>query len=143
MSRLIPAIAIPAILLTSVAVADKKLPPIKQIKNARPKRGIFKEATRTKPVVIKTAEDASKHFGEKALENLKKQVKFDKQFVLVFAWRGSGQDKLSYSVLESFPEKVVFKYTRGRTRDLRPHVYIYVLRAKVEWRMGDRKKRAR
>ena len=60
-------------------------------------------------------------------------VDFSQQCLLVFAWRGSGQDKLDYSVAESFPEQVAFAYQPGRTRDLRPHVKVFAVRANVNW----------
>ena len=75
------------------------------------------------------------YFSEDALAALTKQVDFEQRVVLVFAWRGSGQDRLSYSVAESFPEQVFFEYKPGRTKDLRPHVYVFALRANVKWRM--------
>jgi hypothetical protein len=53
--------------------------------------------------------------------------------VLVFAWKGSGQDKIEYTVAESYPEQIQFVYQRGRTRDLRTHFKIFVLRANVKW----------
>ena len=62
------------------------------------------------------------------------QVDFEKQLVLLFAWRGSGQDQLEYTVAESYPEQVTFRYVPGRTRDLRPHVSIYALRKNVTWK---------
>ena len=50
------------------------------------------------------------HWYVRALEEV---MKNDKQIVLVFAWRGSGQDRLTYNVLESFPEQIAFKFTPG------------------------------
>ncbi len=67
-------------------------------------------------------------------QSVPEQVDFEKQIVLVFAWRGSGQDKLDYVVAESFPEQITFTYRPGRTRDLRPHVYAYALRSNVAWK---------
>lgn len=120
---------------TAVFAADSpaKLPPIKAVKNAKPKKDVFKVASLKKPLMIKSEKEAAKHFTKDGLAKLKKQVDFGKQIVLVFAWKGSGQDRLTYDVLESFPEQVAFKYKRGRTRDLRPHVYVYVLRSNVKW----------
>lgn len=109
------------------------LPPIKSVA-VKPNDSIFKAATRDKPLVIKSAADATKHFPAEGIATLKKEVDFDKQIVLVFAWRGSGQDKLSYSVLESFPEQIVFNFKRGRTKDLRPHTLVFVLRSNVRWK---------
>lgn len=128
--------ALPLLPLAAAVQAepDPKLPSIKVVKDAKPKPSIFKAATRKKPLVLRSAEEAAPHFSEDELAKLKKQVDFDQQIVLVFAWKGSGQDRLTYEVLESYPEQVVFTYKPGRTRDLRPHVYVYVLRSNVKWR---------
>jgi hypothetical protein len=108
--------------------------PIVKIDGVRPNKSVFKESSATKPLVLRSAEDAGKHFDEENLGRLKKKVDFTKQLVLVFAWRGSGQDKLNYSVAESYPEQIFFTYKRGRTRDLRPHVYVFALRSNVTWK---------
>jgi hypothetical protein len=50
----------------------------------------------------------------------------------VFAWRGSGQDKMTYTIAESFPEQITFKILPGRTRDLRSHLKIYASRKNVK-----------
>lgn len=110
-------------------------PPIKAIKDVKPKANVFKAGGRKKPIVIKSAEDAAKYFSKDAVAALMKQVSFEKQVVLVFAWRGSGQDKLTFAVAESFPEQIFFTLKPGRTRDLRPHVHIYALRSNVKWRV--------
>jgi hypothetical protein len=114
------------------ASAGEGLPPIKEV-SAKPKANVFKTATRKKPIVLKSEDDAAKYFGDAELAKLKKAVDFEKQFALVFAWRGSGQDKLNTAILESFPEQIVFSIRRGRTRDLRPHVHVFALRANVRW----------
>jgi hypothetical protein len=36
-------------------------------------------------------------------------------------------------VKESFPEQIMFSYKPGRTRDLRPHLKVYVLQSNVKW----------
>lgn len=118
------------------AAPNPKVPPIKVIAKATPGRGIFNIATRNKPLVIRSEKEAAKHFEGDELARLTKQVDFEQQIVLVFAWRGSGQDKLTYSVLESYPEQVVFHYKPGRTKDLRPHIHVYALRSNVKWRTG-------
>ena len=90
------------------------------------------------PVELTSLEDAKKHFEGDALDQLKAKVDFGNQIVLVFAWRGSGQDKLDYVVMESFPEQIAFSYRPGRTRDLRPHVHVFALRSNVKWRAGGK-----
>ena len=90
------------------------------------------------PVELTSLEDAKKHFEGDALDQLKAKVDFGNQIVLVFAWRGSGQDKLDYVVMESFPEQIAFSYRPGRTRDLRPHVHVFAFRSNVKWRAGGK-----
>ncbi len=117
-------------LLIAVASAQE---PIVKLGKIRPDMSVFKQSNRTKPLEMRSADEAAKHFSGEALAKLKEQVDFEKQIVLVFAWRGSGQDKLDYSVAESYPEQIFFKYKPGRTRDLRPHVYVFALRSNVTW----------
>ena len=74
-----------------------------------------------------------KYFKKGAIKVIKKSIDFTKQKLLVFGWRGSGGDKIDYVVLESYPEQIAFTKTRGRTRDLRSHIHIYVLRKNVSW----------
>ena len=61
------------------------------------------------------------------------KVDFKKQIVLVFAWRGSGGDKLEYQILESFPEQIPFSLRPGVTDDLRSHSRVFALRSNVKW----------
>lgn len=118
----------------ALAAPDASILPIKDLKAVKPNETVFKEASRQKPLVIKSEKEAAEYFGMDALAALKKQVNFEQQIVLVFAWRGSGQDRLAYSVAESFPEQVFFEYKPGRTKDLRPHTYVFALRSNVKWR---------
>ena len=106
--------------------------PIVAIKVA-PEMSVFKNSNFNKPIVVKSKEEAAKHFGKKAVASLVKAVDFKKQFVLVFAWRGSGGDQLNYTVAESFPEQITFSRQFGRTRDLRPHAKVFALRSNVKW----------
>ena len=118
-------------LICSSAVAADE--PIMAVKGVQPKATVFEAAKRDAPAVLRGADEAAKYFDDEALAALKKQVDFEKQVVLVFAWRGSGQDRLTYAVAESFPEQIFFTVKPGRTRDLREHVQVYALRANVKW----------
>jgi hypothetical protein len=107
--------------------------PIVELK-VTPEKSVFKDDSAwNKPIVIKSNDDAAKHFDKNALETIKKNVDFEKQIVLVFAWRGSGGDKLEYKILESFPEQVPFSLKAGLTDDLRSHTRVFVLRSNVKW----------
>ncbi|MSQ96735.1 MAG: hypothetical protein EXR98_19575 [Gemmataceae bacterium] len=84
-----------------------------------------------KPTVLRSADDAAKVFDKDAIAALAKKVDFKKQFVVVFAWQGSGGDKLAYTVFESFPEQITFSMKHGLTDDIRPHVQVFALRSNV------------
>ncbi|MDP6046909.1 MAG: hypothetical protein QGH94_14440 [Phycisphaerae bacterium] len=121
-------------IIASSGPATAAVDPIRAIKGAIPKPSIFQAASRNTPLVVRSEKEASAHFPDVALAALKKQVDFKQQTVLVFAWRGSGQDRMTYTVAESFPEQVFFKYRPGRTCDLRVHMKIFALRSNVRWR---------
>jgi hypothetical protein len=106
--------------------------PIVELK-VTPEKGVFKNSVWHKPIVIKSQDEAAKHFGKDALEVIAKKVDFKKQIMLVFAWQGSGGDKLEYKILESFPEQVPFSFTPGLTLDIRAHSHVFVLRSNVKW----------
>ena len=123
------AVATLILAMSAVAVARDAIVEL----DVKPGQSVFKESSWNKPLVLNSKEDAAKHFGEEALKALTEKVDFEKQIVLVFAWRGSGQDKMQYAVKESFPEQIVFARKRGMTRDLRPHTKVFALRSNVRW----------
>ena len=129
-------IASVVITIVSVSVASAQQP-IVELK-VTPEKSVFKDAKWNKPIVIKSMEDAGKHFGEEAQKTIGKEVDFKKQIVLVFAWQGSGGDKLEYAILESFPEQIPFSLRPGLTRDLRQHVRVFVLRSNVKWSVKEK-----
>ena len=142
LQKIIAASTICLLTLTTIpspAMAQELLNPIVGIQGVSAGNQIFTVASSSKPLVLKSQADAAKHFKGKDLEKLLAKVDLKKQFILVFAWRGSGQDQLRFDVLESFPEQIQFKLIRGRTKDLRPHVYIFALRQGVIWRTDDPK----
>lgn len=107
--------------------------PITELKDLPAKEAVFTDASRTKPIVLKSLKIGAKYFDKEELAAISKTVDFEKQIVLLFAWKGSGQDCPQFVVKESFPEQIMFSYKPGRTRDLRPHVKVYVLRSNVKW----------
>lgn len=130
-----PLIAVFSFLTTvgGLFAASANHEPITELKNLRAEEAVFKDASRTKPVVLKSLKNGAKYFDEEELAAISKTVDFEKQIVLLFAWKGSGQDRLQYALKESLPEQVMFSYKPGRTRDLRPHVKVYILRSNVKW----------
>jgi hypothetical protein len=106
--------------------------PIVEIK-VTPEKSAFKNSAWSKPIVIKSQDEAARHFGKDALETIASKIDFKKQIVLVFAWQGSGGDKLGYKILESFPEQIPFSLRPGVTDDLRSHSRVFALRSNVRW----------
>jgi hypothetical protein len=133
MSRTAKLLSSTIILLFAAVSFAEHVDAVTPIKGVAPNRDVFRVAKRGKPIVLKTVEEAGEHFPEEELAKLDKQVDFDKQIVLLFAWRGSGQDRLEYIVDKSYPEQISFTIKPGRTRDLRPHVKIFALRDNVSW----------
>lgn len=83
-------------------------------------------------VVIRSEKDLKKLKNEAVAAQIAKQVNFDKQYAVYFAWSGSGQDRLK-AVVDNKKENLVrLVYKPGRTRDLRPHVYCFAIRAGVK-----------
>jgi hypothetical protein len=121
------------LLVGMVGAADKPVAPMRELEGIQPKEDAFRPARPLRPLVLKSVEKAARYLSEEDVARLKKEVDFAQQVVLLFAWQGSGQDRLTYEVAESSPEKVAFERQPGLTRDLRPHVRVYVVSADVAW----------
>ena len=117
------------------------VPPLKEIRQIRPLPDIWKNANFGKPLALRSAEEAAGHFATGELAALTREVDFSRQLVLMFVWRGSGQDRLEAAVAESYPEQIFFSLRPGRTRDLRQHFRLYALRSNVRWSIRQGKDR--
>jgi len=89
-----------------------------------------------KPVEIKTAEELAKSplFADDACRDaIKKQVDFTKEKLVVFVWSGSGQDKLTGTLIKR-GGTAQFTFKAGLTDDLRHHGHVFAVPkdAKVE-----------
>ena len=114
------------------STAEEILPPILDIIDIKANEQIWKVAKRGVPLTLRSKSEANRYFTEPQLKRLLEKIDFQKQTLLVFAWRGSGQDKMTYTIAESFPEQITFKILPGRTRDLRSHLKIYAIRKNVK-----------
>lgn len=119
------------------AVADEKeeTPAVKAIDL----KGIaisVKSGTVQKPLVIKNAKELAKVVTEEGdQKKVQKQVNFRKQNLLIFAWSGSGGDRLTHSVKKGDKgTAVVFQYKRGLTKDLRRHTHAYAIKKGATWK---------
>ena len=108
-------------------------PPVTRVDAIAVKPLAFEAASHKHPLSIRSAKEAAAYFPAPDLARLRREVDFSRQVVLLFAWRGSGQDRLEPLEQTSPPGAVVFAYTPGLTRDLRAHHQVFVLRADAVW----------
>jgi len=82
-----------------------------------------------KPAKITSAGELAKLVPEKEIQaRLLKEVDFKQEYLLVFAWSGSGEDNLSMKVEKGKDgDEAVFSYKRGVTLDLRRHLHIFAI----------------
>jgi hypothetical protein len=109
---------------------DKDKPTVKEIATKDLKITFPKMGKATEPTAIASADDLAKNaVVGTAAEEIKKQIDFEKQKLLVFAWSGSGGDRITASIgADSDGKSIVFaEYLPGKTRDLRQHVKLYAV----------------
>jgi hypothetical protein len=108
---------------------DKDKPAVRALDLKGVKLVLPERLTEPKPVEIKSAEELAKakEFADDAgRDAAKKQVDFAKEKLVVFAWAGSGQDKLTPN-LAADGKKVVFTYKAGATDDFARHGHVFVV----------------
>ena len=119
--------------LTASAAAEKEIGnPITELTAPDLTEAATKDATLKAPILVQDKEAAKKYLEGDTLKQVLK-LDFTKKKVLIFYWAGSGRDQLSCEILESYPEQLVFNIQRGRTRDLRRHSKVYVIRKNVSY----------
>ncbi len=109
---------------------DKDKPTVKEIPTKDLKLAFPDKSGRaTEPAVVTSADDLAKNpVVRDAADDLKKLVNFEKEKLLVFAWQGSGQDKVTLSIGSEGGQSIVYgEYIRGFTRDLRRHIRLFVV----------------
>ena len=107
--------------------------PMMAITGAEPLPAAIRDVTRKTPLQIRTSQELVKAFGKEQAAKIQKQVDLEHQVVVVFAWKGSGQDQLNYTILKSNPPQYRFSFVDGETDDLRQHVHVYALRLDIKW----------
>lgn len=113
-----------ALFLALPAVAADDKPAVKEIATKDLKVTFPKGGKATEPTEIKTADELAKSpVLKESADDIKKQVNFEKEKLVLFTWGGSGGDKLTPD------EKAAgtFALTRGLTRDFRMHVHLFVV----------------
>jgi hypothetical protein len=107
--------------------ADAKIKP-REITVAAPRTGDKAGVTK-----FTTAADLAKAYGKDVADAVAKEVNFKKEYVVVYAWSGSGGDKLEMKVED---KKVTFSRSLGRTRDLRRHFKVFALPSDFKYDAG-------
>ena len=91
-------------------------------------------------MVIKSQEELEKLFNDRdMIDQLAKEVDLSTDQLLYFAWNGSGQDTIKTEVTEAKgkPPHVDFHYKPGRTRDLRPHRLLFMVKLSASWKVDN------
>jgi hypothetical protein len=113
----------------SLGLAEDEKPAPKEIPLKNLMTTVSDKAKVTEPAIVTTAEELAKNaVVGKAADEIKKKLDFDKEKLVVFAWSGSGGDKLG-GELNTADKKTtaLFKLTPGLTRDLRQHIHLFVV----------------
>jgi hypothetical protein len=117
-----------AVLLAIPAFADNK-PAVREIPTNGLKLKLPEGGKPTAPAEIKSAEDLVKSpVVAGVADQIKKQVDFSKEKLVVFAWGGSGGDRLSADLkTDGGKATVVFTHRGGLTLDFHEHYRLYVV----------------
>jgi hypothetical protein len=130
--RILLLMAAVCLLVTPAWTADEKKDAVREL-TLKGVKGSEK-GTIDKPTVIASADDLAKAMlGDDATATIKKEVNFDKEQVLLFAWAGSGGDKLTALAGK---DEVTFQYAPGRTKDLRQHFHAFVIPKNMKWKVA-------
>ena len=97
----------------------------------------FEKGRVGEPKTIATADEFDKALP--GADAVKKQVDFAKDKLVLFAWGGSGGDKLTSKISDD-GKTVTFGYTPGLTRDFRRHVHLFAIPKNADFKIeGVRK----
>jgi hypothetical protein len=92
----------------------------------------------TEPTTIASMEELAKAFPDnpEAVTKIKDQVDFAKSKLVLFAWSGSGGDKLGFQTEKGDKGlEVTFLYQPGLTRDLRGHTHLFAVPRDSTWKV--------
>lgn len=62
-----------------------------------------------------------------------KEVNFETHVLLIFAWKGSGADKLESVISKGSPEQVRFSLAPGTQEDVRKHIKLFAVKKDCSW----------
>jgi hypothetical protein len=126
-----------ALFLAVPAIAADDKPAVKEIATKDLKVTFPKGGKATEPTEIKTADDLAKSPVLKdSADDIKKQVDFAKEKLVLFTWSGSGGDR----IIPVENTAGGFIHSLGLTRDLRMHVKLFVVPKDAEVKVSVGKK---
>jgi hypothetical protein len=118
------------------AAQDKDKPPARRIPTKDFKVNFPEQPTGAmNPEVIASADELAKSPVLKdAADDLKKQIDFKKEKLLIFAWSGKPKDVVgpTATTIEGKKTTVVFTYTPGATKGTRNRIYLYTVSRDAE-----------
>ena len=115
----------------TVAAADDKDKLVRELELKSPRIGVKKGAQPADAAKITSkAELEQLVTDEPTRDAIAKIVDFDKDYMLIFAWSGSGGDKLAAADEKG---EAVFTVTRGKTKDLRQHLRVFAVAKDAKW----------
>ena len=117
-----------------VAAKDDKKELVRELELNAAKLEPQKGAKVGEPMKVTSKAELAKAVEDKdAADAIAKLVDFEKEYVLIFAWAGSGGDKLTAAVDK---DAVIFSVKRGLTKDLRQHAHVFAVAKNAEWSMA-------
>jgi hypothetical protein len=129
---------VPALLADGPDAKDPKAPAAREIKLTGVPFPVERPVGRV-PTKVTSAEELAKLLPDKDQRaKVLEQVDFGKEYLLAFAWRGSGGDKLTFTVEKGKDNpEAVFTFTRGITRSLKQHRYLFAIPRNTSWRVAN------
>lgn len=130
--------AVAAVLLVVPALAGDSPPDVRSLAVKGVKFDHENAGGSPKPVEIKTAEElmASALFlDDDGRDEVKKQVSFENEKLVVFVWSGSGRAALTGSLVKR-GGTARFTFTAGLTDDLRHHGFVFAVPKDAKVEMG-------
>ncbi|MFQ3593539.1 MAG: hypothetical protein SNJ82_10205 [Gemmataceae bacterium] len=97
------------------------------------------EDAKFSPIVIRTKAQLEKAIDNKAVRaEILKAVNWDQDYLVIFAWSGSGGDQVRFEVTKSDKgSEVVFRRRLGLTDDLREHRKVFALPKMMKHRLME------
>ena len=118
-------------LVSAVSAQDTDKPAVRELDLKGVKLVLPERLTKPKPAEIRSAEELAKakEFADDASRDAaKKQVDFAKEKLVVFAWAGSGQDRLTPNlVTDGKKVTATFTYKAGATDDFARHARVFAV----------------